>query len=45
VKSGTIRKKNASGYGIEKSKMEYDDVAEIARKNGKTLWEVKDEAE
>lgn len=45
VKDGTIRKKNASGYGIEKSKMEYDDVAEIARKNGKTLWEVKDEAE
>lgn len=43
TEDGIIRRKNASGYGTERSKLEYDDVAEIARKTGKTLWEVKDE--
>ncbi|MGN1389498.1 MAG: nickel pincer cofactor biosynthesis protein LarC, partial [Bulleidia sp.] len=44
AENGTIRKKISSGYGVSRSKLEYDDAAEIARKTGKTLWEVKEEA-
>ncbi len=43
ISGGTIRRKTASGYGAVKSKLEYDDVAEIARNTGKTLQEVKEE--
>lgn len=42
---GTMRIKTASGYGVTKSKAEYDDLAAIAEKTGKTLWEVKKEME
>lgn len=38
---GDIRIKHASGMGVERSKAEYDDVAELARKNGVSLADVK----
>lgn len=38
---GTVRRKCVSGYGTERSKLEYEDVAEIARKNGLSLREVR----
>ena len=34
---GDVRIKRASGMGVEKSKPEYDDLAELARKNGVPL--------
>ena len=34
---GDVRIKRASGMGVEKSKPEYDDLAELARKNGVSL--------
>ena len=40
---GTVRIKTSRGYGVERSKAEYDDLAEIAKKTGKSLDEVKGE--
>mgnify|MGYP000971015477 FL=1 len=38
---GTVHIKKAEGFGAEKSKLEYEDLAEIACKNGISLAEVK----
>ena len=40
---GDVRIKTSSGYGTEKSKFEYDDLAEIADKNGLSITEVIEE--
>lgn len=37
---GRVRIKHASGWGVERSKPEYDDVARIARETGKPLDEI-----
>ena len=39
TEKGAVRIKNACGYGVKKSKPEYDDIAKIARENGLTLQE------
>ena len=39
---GKIRKKTSSGYGVQRSKFEYDDVADAADKNGIGLDEIRD---
>lgn len=38
-----VRKKTSRGYGVTRSKYEYEDLANIARKTGKTLREVREE--
>lgn len=38
---GPVRVKKSCGYGVERSKLEYDDISEIARKNGLSLEEVR----
>ena len=38
---GTVRIKNSRGYGIEKSKIEYDDLARIAKEKGVSLREAR----
>lgn len=38
---GAVRIKRGSGFGIEKSKPEYDDLARIARETGLTIAEVR----
>ncbi|MCH5273314.1 MAG: nickel pincer cofactor biosynthesis protein LarC [Lachnospiraceae bacterium] len=38
---GEIRRKNSSGYGISRSKYEYDDLARIAKEQGISLDELK----
>ncbi len=38
---GPVRIKRGSGYGIEKTKPEYDDIAAIARDTGLTMAEVR----
>lgn len=42
---GTIRKKTVSGYEVERSKYEYDDLARIAKEQGRSLYEVRKAAE
>ena len=37
---GTVRKKYSEGYGVNRSKYEYEDLANIAQKNNLTLEEV-----
>ena len=37
---GTIRRKNVSGYGVSRSKYEYDDLAKAAVKNGLSIAEI-----
>ena len=37
---GPVRKKVVSGYGVSRSKLEYDDLAKIAREQGKGLREL-----
>ena len=37
---GPVRVKKASGYGVEKSKFEYDDIARIAREQQMSIAEV-----
>ncbi|MBQ0070567.1 MAG: nickel pincer cofactor biosynthesis protein LarC [Spirochaetales bacterium] len=39
---GTVHKKVSSGYGVRKEKLEYADLARIAKKEGLSLREVKD---
>jgi len=34
---GNVREKYVSGYGINRSKLEYDDIANIAKENGMSL--------
>ncbi len=38
---GTVRVKDSFGYGVERSKFEYDDLCAIAREKGLSLEEVK----
>ncbi len=38
---GKVRIKESSGFGASKAKPEYDDIADIARKNDMSLYEVK----
>lgn len=42
---GTVRVKKSAGYGINRAKAEFEDLAGIARKTGRTLWDVKKEME
>ena len=37
---GSIRKKTVSGYGVKRSKLEYDDVANAALKNGCNITDI-----
>lgn len=39
---GTVRRKDAAGYGVSRSKYEYDDLADIAREKGLSIKEVRD---
>lgn len=38
---GTVREKISSGYGVTRRKLEYEDLAEIAHRQGMSLEEVK----
>jgi len=42
---GTIRRKDSSGYGVTRSKYEYDDLAGIAEETGLSIREVLDQVE
>jgi uncharacterized protein (TIGR00299 family) protein len=39
---GSIRRKVSSGWGVTRYKYEYDDVAAMARKEGKSIREIRD---
>lgn len=39
---GQVRKKRVKGYGVERSKLEYEDISKIARNTGMSLKDVKD---
>lgn len=39
---GTVRVKESKGYGVVKTKIEYEDLAEIAKKNEMSLEEVRE---
>ncbi len=41
MKYGSVRVKSAEGYGVSRSKCEYEDLADLARANGKSLWDVR----
>ena len=41
---GPVRIKSAEGYGVKRSKCEYEDLAALARANGKTLREIEESA-
>jgi len=43
TKFGKVRAKTSSGYGVKKTKHEYDDIAKIAYENGLSLAEVMNE--
>lgn len=43
TKYGDVRVKHASGYGSERRKAEYEDLARIARETGKSLEEIRKE--
>lgn len=45
TKYGAVRTKTVCGFGVTKSKPEYDDLAMIAREHGLTLREVREELE
>lgn len=40
---GEVRKKVSSGYGVTREKFEYEDLADIARKNEMSISQVKDQ--
>lgn len=40
---GTVRVKKAYGYGVEKEKLEYEDLKEIADRTGKSVGEIRKE--
>lgn len=37
---GIIRQKNVSGYGVKRSKLEYDDLARAARENNESIFAI-----
>lgn len=37
---GPVRRKLSSGYGVQRAKVEHDDLAALAEKNGLSLTEV-----
>ena len=45
TKFGPVRLKKSAGFGIERSKFEYEDLAQIARQTGKSIEEVLSEIE
>ena len=40
---GPVRIKTAAGYGVQRRKTEYDDLARIARERGMSLAQVRQE--
>lgn len=42
---GTVRRKDVSGFGISRSKYEYEDLAAIARREGLSIQEVREKLE
>lgn len=42
---GDVRRKDSAGYGVNRSKLEYDDLAKIAREQGMSLRQVRQAAE
>ena len=42
---GAVRIKKAEGYGVKRSKAEYDDLAKLARENDATIAEIRKAAE
>ena len=38
---GDIRRKTASGFGVQREKLEYEDLAAIARSSGLSLAEIR----
>ena len=42
TKFGTVRLKTSGGFGVKKTKPEYDDIADIARKNNLSIQETLD---
>ena len=38
---GTIHRKTSKGYGVQREKLEFEDLARIAREQGISLWEAK----
>jgi uncharacterized protein (DUF111 family) len=43
TKYGTVRVKTSSGFGVKKSKPEYEDMAKIARENGVSIQDISKE--
>ena len=39
---GPVRRKRSSGYGVERVKYEYEDLARIARERGSSLNEIRE---
>ena len=39
---GPVRKKTASGYGVSRSKWEYEDLKDLAERENRSLWEILD---
>ncbi len=39
---GDVRRKDSSGYGVSRSKLEYEDLARIARERGMSLFQVRE---
>ena len=42
---GEVRVKYSEGYGVTRKKLEYEDLARIARETGKSIQELTDEIE
>lgn len=42
---GDVRRKDSTGYGVSRSKLEYDDLSKIAREQGVSLRQVRELAE
>ena len=38
---GPVRRKRATGYGVTRTKLEYDDVARVAKEYGISFWQAK----
>ena len=43
TQDGEVRVKTSSGYGAEREKAEYEDLAALARKSGKTIAQIRSE--